>query len=180
MGMSVPAQVTVTLVGTFSGNDCGAGGFANCYATQSGTQSGAPTDPKALGSPTIYKSGPDGAPEIGNFASITGTEFAITYTASTNTLSFNYTPGAGDPVIHYFDVKQANGFVLFYDPNPITSGTINLSTYFPNNPGYSHITFIDTGAPAVPEPATWAMMLLGFGGIGMAMRRRRRATLQTA
>jgi hypothetical protein len=24
----------------------------------------------------------------------------------------------------------------------------------------------------VPEPATWALMLLGFGGIGMAMRRR--------
>jgi len=26
----------------------------------------------------------------------------------------------------------------------------------------------------VPEPATWAMMLLGFGGIGMAVRRRRK------
>ena len=26
---------------------------------------------------------------------------------------------------------------------------------------------------AVPEPATWAMMLIGFGAIGMAMRRRR-------
>lgn len=26
---------------------------------------------------------------------------------------------------------------------------------------------------SVPEPATWAMMLLGFGGVGMAMRRRR-------
>ena len=26
---------------------------------------------------------------------------------------------------------------------------------------------------AVPEPATWAMMLLGFGAIGFAMRRRR-------
>lgn len=26
---------------------------------------------------------------------------------------------------------------------------------------------------AVPEPATWAMMLFGFGGIGIAMRRRR-------
>ena len=26
----------------------------------------------------------------------------------------------------------------------------------------------------VPEPATWGMMLLGFGGIGMAMRRSRR------
>lgn len=30
---------------------------------------------------------------------------------------------------------------------------------------------------AVPEPATWALMLLGFGGIGMAMRRRRQPTL---
>jgi hypothetical protein len=26
---------------------------------------------------------------------------------------------------------------------------------------------------AVPEPATWAMLILGFGGIGMMMRRRR-------
>jgi len=30
---------------------------------------------------------------------------------------------------------------------------------------------------AVPEPGTWALMLLGFGGIGMAMRRRRRPVL---
>ena len=27
---------------------------------------------------------------------------------------------------------------------------------------------------AVPEPATWGMMLLGFGAIGFSMRRRRR------
>jgi len=39
-----------------------------------------------------------------------------------------------------------------------------------------------TITPSVPEPATWAMMLLGFGGIGFAMRRRRRngAALQLA
>jgi len=30
---------------------------------------------------------------------------------------------------------------------------------------------------AVPEPGTWGMMLLGFGGIGLAMRRRRRPAL---
>jgi hypothetical protein len=30
---------------------------------------------------------------------------------------------------------------------------------------------------AVPEPATWALMLLGFGGIGFAMRRRRKPAL---
>jgi hypothetical protein len=31
--------------------------------------------------------------------------------------------------------------------------------------------------PSVPEPGTWAMMLLGFGGIGLATRRRRRPAL---
>ena len=31
---------------------------------------------------------------------------------------------------------------------------------------------LETGGQLLPEPATWGMMLLGFGGIGMAMRRR--------
>lgn len=36
--------------------------------------------------------------------------------------------------------------------------------------------FVDPApAGAVPEPATWAMMLFGFGGLGHAMRRRPRA-----
>ena len=35
-------------------------------------------------------------------------------------------------------------------------------------------------APSVPEPATWAMMLLGFGGIGMALRRRKRLSTTPA
>jgi hypothetical protein len=30
---------------------------------------------------------------------------------------------------------------------------------------------------AVPEPATWGLMLLGFGGMGMVLRRRRRPRL---
>jgi len=40
------------------------------------------------------------------------------------------------------------------------------------------ITLGSVPAP-VPEPATWAMMLLGFGGMGMALRRSRRRGKQT-
>jgi len=32
------------------------------------------------------------------------------------------------------------------------------------------------GVGAVPEPGTWAMLLMGFGGMGVALRRRRRTS----
>ena len=38
----------------------------------------------------------------------------------------------------------------------------------------STVTLFQTGGNSVPEPGTWAMMLLGFGAAGAAMRRRRR------
>jgi len=31
-----------------------------------------------------------------------------------------------------------------------------------------------TNQPAVPEPATWGMIVLGFGLLGSALRRRKR------
>jgi hypothetical protein len=39
--------------------------------------------------------------------------------------------------------------------------------------------FYQTGGAvgSVPEPSSWAMMLLGFGGIGMVVRRRRKDAL---
>ena len=40
--------------------------------------------------------------------------------------------------------------------------------------GFSNGLLIGGG---VPEPATWAMMLLGFGAVGFSMRRRRRALM---
>lgn len=52
-----------------------------------------------------------------------------------------------------------------------------LSVGTPN--GLPPIALLDNVSLTVPEPATWAMMLVGFGGIG-AMIRRRRQTLVAA
>ena len=41
----------------------------------------------------------------------------------------------------------------------------------------SQVRIGQAAAAAVPEPATWALMLVGFGAIGFTMRRRRRPSL---
>ena len=45
-----------------------------------------------------------------------------------------------------------------------------------NRMGYSNAIGVLSAPPPVPEPATWAMMLMGFGAAGYAVRRRRRTT----
>ncbi len=59
-------------------------------------------------------------------------------------------------------------YALGYLPNPSTSFS-RWGTW---------ISDIKIGG--VPEPTTWSMMLLGFGGLGALLRRRRRAAAATA
>ena len=171
---AAPAQAA-ELIGEYRGNECGGqGGFSNCYAFPDGTTGQGVGDGSGAGAIFKYNSGGD-IDTSTLFPTITGSEFMVSLNRSTNTLSFTYAPAVGDPVINYFAIFQANQTRLFYDAAGITSGSINLSTYFPRNPGYSHITFFGSAGGiggAVPEPATWALMILGFGFAGAAMRRR--------
>lgn len=91
----------------------------------------------------------------------------------------NFTSSGGAPAT----VGQ-DGFGIFLGANQ-TSGQ-SFSTFYLGyddqitNQDDNHDDMIirATVRDAVPEPATWAMMLLGFAGIGMAFRRRQPARLR--
>lgn len=68
--------------------------------------------------------------------------------------------------------------LMAYTPENFTDGLGGGGTGanpLTDNIGVSITNF--TFPSAIPEPATWAMMLLGFGGIGAALRRRRESAV---
>jgi hypothetical protein len=70
---------------------------------------------------------------------------------------------------------NATGFFLFKFNQPVGFITTQI-------PGLSGAVLYANGTPppppGVPEPATWGMMLLGFGAAGTALRRSRRKQSQ--
>jgi PEP-CTERM motif len=57
------------------------------------------------------------------------------------------------------------GFNLGFGSNFVTPNTVGLGPSFPAG---TFISLDVTFASAVPEPSTWAMMILGFMGVGFA------------
>jgi hypothetical protein len=82
------------------------------------------------------------------------------------------TSSGATKVISLTNANGSNVFDIIGDPGEtFTSASFSSS-------GGGFVDFkqlrLVLAAGAVPEPGTWALMLLGFGGIGMAMRRRRK------
>jgi hypothetical protein len=82
----------------------------------------------------------------------------------TGTQTFN----VGANGSNFFDAVSSNGELI---TNVAVSGA-NLSSV-----GQVRLGGVTAITRAVPEPGSWALMIFGFGGIGAAMRARRRQAL---
>jgi hypothetical protein len=72
--------------------------------------------------------------------------------------STDITLASGNPLTHYT-----------FSFNTASAGSLIFRELGPSN---QQGNILDNVSLAVPEPATWAMMILGFGGVGAMVRRR--------
>ena len=126
---------------------------------------------------------------------ILGSNDGVSFTTLYTPLSTNPIPDSSEP----YQLGAYNGTapdrvnnVLTPGSNPY--GTVGYIADFSFGTAYKYYDF--TASPiadsdgntdqelsavaAVPEPATWAMMLVGFGGLGAAVRARRKSATATA
>lgn len=153
------------------------------------------TLPGGINALALDSSGSNGARpaygSTGNFGSVLG---GGTWTVDFGATSiFSFVLGSLDTynslTLHFADnssITYLGGQIIndlsFPSGNQISGETNGVITYNANGgPLIVGATFgstsnsfeFDNLARAVPEPATWALMILGFGAIGGAMRRRR-------
>lgn len=95
-------------------------------------------------------------------------------TVVTSDVTLSPVPGSSDYCLYTFltcsIVPEKNSLYVIFDPS-LTSQTSPLYVYSTTNSATESFSIII--ARAVPEPATWATLLLGLGGIGASLRWRR-------
>jgi hypothetical protein len=88
--------------------------------------------------------------------------------------SSTFNPATAPAQLTSFSFGQGSASVT--NPAPLAPRSPLLSQAFAGRES-SSFSFVFRNAPsAVPEPGTWAMMLVGFGAVGWAMRRKANGT----
>ena len=96
----------------------------------------------------------------------------------TDDLSLRLGAGAYWIAFEVWPTDTLFGFMPYFVPNPLREALGPPGAYrpAPGAPG-SAFRIYSTDAREVPEPGVWALMLLGFGAIGSALRSRHRAVM---
>ena len=129
------------------------------------------------------------AVDSGDTTSLLMTDLSVDFTFKYDAVTFNLSPPNGNISDMFLSVN--GGAFTFNVPNLVITNPLNngqnkftltanggdaIHTLdFTFDPGIDHIQQIRVGNivnGGVPEPATWAMMILGFGGVGALLRRR--------
>jgi hypothetical protein len=111
----------------------------------------------------------------------------ISYAIGTTNVAFNSTLSfanwaAVDAVFNPFKASNGNSMNSGSVFSRTISGAVSGNLFFVSaalvNPD-GHADYVKlkslTETPAIPEPATWAMMIAGIGAVGVSMRRRKTA-----
>lgn len=141
----------------------------------------------------VQGGGVEASGSFGAFFGPIGSIGTITQTLATNVgqsylISFDLLNQGGNP--NFYNVTFGGlslfsatdsaefGYTNFSTTATAASASTNLAFNFQHNPRFWFLDNVSVTAVngAVPEPATWAMMLIGFFGLGAALRRRRQIT----
>ena len=130
------------------------------------------------GSPAVH------TPVTGSFDfdTVTGALSNVNYTSVSGTFTTGAEYNPGDDTQIYFGVFGGPNYDVYQLAGSLTNGgTVGI------NSGTHPSIVISAGGSlttpaigAVPEPATWAMIMVGFFGLGARLRSRRRQALLAA
>jgi hypothetical protein len=163
-----------------------------------GNETPPPTDNQKFGIPTVSQLGWTSAADIGILFNVTDPGAGESVTLTDITLKFYDANGSllgsidgGPQFFSATDIGNGSAGFIFtvqgqneidYVNNILATGGSTIYTALEGTVdgvagGPETFAIINLNRPtSVPEAATWAMMLLGFGGIGMAMRRSRKGS----
>ncbi|MFD1788149.1 cistern family PEP-CTERM protein [Sphingomonas floccifaciens] len=90
--------------------------------------------------------------------------------------------GSGNSGVTVSDMPVSGAFTLNYATGQTNLTVDNFAARWQAAGANNNLSLSATGTitSAVPEPATWAMMMLGFGVVGYGMRRRTAVRFATA
>ena len=123
-----------------------------------------------------------------NFTTIAGRFYTLNFDfGAVGSGNSNLLSVTADTGFESYSASGTNDFANAYIPRTINfvgSGGVHALTFavttYPDDNVDSLVDNVSLTLGAVPEPSAWALMILGFGGVGASLRTRRRATAATA